>query len=799
MKFAQKFNEGMTVEWEDQYVDYNLLCRKLNSIQTLKNQLGDMQHEVEDIVIEMSDESNSAKEDNSTEPQSPGGQFCEEGGEGDYTMLTTKIATEEQNFWKEFDFNIEKIDVFYCDRLKESCRFINDFYDRLMAFGLVDPKQHKKEKFQPIYKQLVAHEKKGIKKVLKYNNGDSENSRENKRNQRKSLKIAASMFQETEEVGGSLDVIDLAASTLKHARSRRGTISREGSFNSSDSKKKGSSTISSEEDSTDSTVKTNEGSEEGGNSDNNEGICEEDLLDLEKEHSEISRRKRNKLRTAAEEYYRGLLLMQNFCSLNNEAIIKILKKSDKITGYDRMETIKDEILESTKFYKMVELKILIEETEKLFQDAFHETNRLNQFKINSQDINPMRYWRIGVLFGGTIYVIILLIIKIISYYRSIKQSDDQLLNTLSIKKLTEKEIISIINMTRAFLLFSLLQIYWGIDMYIYRRVRINYPFIFDMQKRKYNYIHAIESGITQILLTTTCLYCMMVCLSPPYGFEFLNNIPYWIFPLINVLILTIVFIIKQIRHSWVIKVIFRIISAPWKKVYFKDFWMADQMTSISPFFSDYIFCITFFIVGWITNNDSNSEFGGVKMLDYTKFINPIFSCIPPMFRFLQCFRSARDSGNMYQLANAGKYFVSICNGIGGGIRSLYKTVTVPIYIFINLCNSIYSGTWDILMDWGLMRKKYNFLRKKTLYYKWIYPIAIAIDITLRFGWTINIILLYVNWFDENKIVKECIVVVISIIEVTRRGIWNVFRVEFEMTNNMDKFRATKEIPLPVPD
>ena len=42
-------------------------------------------------------------------------------------------------------------------------------------------------------------------------------------------------------------------------------------------------------------------------------------------------------------------------------------------------------------------------------------------------------------------------------------------------------------------------------------------------------------------------------------------------------------------------------------------------------------------------------------------------------------------------------------------------------------------------------------------------------------------------------------VVLAVLEVCRRGMWNIFRVEFEQTSNMDKFRATKEIPLPLPD
>ena len=310
-------------------------------------------------------------------------------------------------------------------------------------------------------------------------------------------------------------------------------------------------------------------------------------------------------------------------------------------------------------------------------------------------------------------------------------------------------------------------------------------------------MHSIESGLFSLLITFTCFYLMYEMLYPQNGFFFLSHIPYWVMLLLVVVIQTIIFLYKQFKHPYVSKIIFRIISAPFKKVYFKDFWMADQFTSLSPIFSDIIFTILFFIYGWLFY--SSTEFSGVQMLSIMKYVTPIISCFPPLFRFLQCFRSARDSGNKYQYANAGKYFVSIVNTIASGIKTIYKTVTIPLFIIAGCANSCYSGTWDIVMDWGLMKRKYRLLRKKTLYPKWIYPIAIFVDILLRFSWLIHIPLIFIPWFDNHIIVKEVVGYLLNVVEVFRRGMWNIFRVEFEMTNNMDKFRATKEIPLPLPD
>ena len=41
--------------------------------------------------------------------------------------------------------------------------------------------------------------------------------------------------------------------------------------------------------------------------------------------------------------------------------------------------------------------------------------------------------------------------------------------------------------------------------------------------------------------------------------------------------------------------------------------------------------------------------------------------------------------------------------------------------------------------------------------------------------------------------------VFGCLEIVRRCIWNVFRMENEQVNNCGKFRATLEVPLPFPD
>ncbi|ELP89577.1 xenotropic and polytropic murine leukemia virus receptor xpr1, putative [Entamoeba invadens IP1] len=800
MKFGKKFREGMTVEWEDQYVTFDVLRNRLLNYERMKEQVSAMKQEGEDIIIEMS------TEDALSGPQSPEDNSNDEAN-GDCVLLKTKMANEEQNFWVGFDMNMEKVDLFYCERMKESAKFLQEFMTRLVAFDLLkeDPKNERKGKLAQIIRSIENHEKKGISKVLKYDEEDDE-KKEREKEQRENLKIAAKMFQETENVGSEIDTIDQTEAKLKREKTRRMTSAdkselRQRSVSMSSDYSTTFSTMSHETEDDSGSSDAPENKTDSGSKNEKGEINGVVILSppIPPKHSEISRRKKNKMKIAAEEFYRGLLLLQNFCSLNNEAFVKLVKKSDKVTGCKRRKTVERTNLGSTKFFRMVELNALIVETKQLFEKSFHGENKLDRFKTTLYDISPVSSWRLGVLIGGLIMLLVLMIVRVVSYVLEIK------VDTVdsSTRVLTENEVFCVLRITRIVLLISTLEFFWGVDMFVYRKARINYHFIFDMNNYKYSFLDGLQGGIQEWFFCVLCIYGMLLCLSPPTGFVFLNKIPYWVFTLINVLLAFLIFFIQQIRHPWLIKTISRIVCAPFKRVYFKDFWLADQMTSIAPAFSDIMFFVLFFFYGFVNfaydKNGRHAEFTGVEMMKYSKYFTPIISCLPPLFRFLQCFRSARDSGNKYQYANAGKYFTSILNAIGGGIRDVKKDITVPIYAGLNTINSLYSGSWDILMDWGLMQKSYNFLRKKTMYPKIVYPFAIVFDITLRFAWVLNLVVIYCNWFDNQIVVKESISVLLAIIEVVRRGVWNIFRVEFEMTNNMDKFRATKEIPLPVPD
>lgn len=87
--------------------------------------------------------------------------------------------------------------------------------------------------------------------------------------------------------------------------------------------------------------------------------------------------------------------------------------------------------------------------------------------------------------------------------------------------------------------------------------------------------------------------------------------------------------------------------------------------------------------------------------------------------------------------------------------------------------------------------KNKFLRHKLAYKQvWWYYAAMVIDPILRFNWIFYVI--YAKDLQHSSVVAFFI----GFSEVLRRGLWTLFRVENEHCNNVGRFRASRDVPLP---
>jgi xenotropic and polytropic retrovirus receptor 1 len=273
-------------------------------------------------------------------------------------------------------------------------------------------------------------------------------------------------------------------------------------------------------------------------------------------------------------------------------------------------------------------------------------------------------------------------------------------------------------------------------------------------------------------------------------------------------------LLHQSSRFWLLKVLWRVILAPFYKVGFADFWLADQLNSFDLVFGDiqYFVCWNLFESNWAPSsyfkeNDlcPCSPNSPRDLTNAFNVVSILLGCYPAWLRFAQCLRRYRDSRQKFpHLANALKYSTTF---IDTGFQLLryhyssdyerdYDNPYFYLWIFIRCIGTLYKYWWDIRMDWGFFDKnagENRFLREQCVYSsKWYYYFAIVQNFILRFFWLIRL-------YDMNlprkgtESYKDLVYTFIGLAEVYRRFIWNFFRLENEHLNNCGQFRAVRDI------
>eukprot|EP00057_Strongylocentrotus_purpuratus_P033854 XP_793026.4 PREDICTED: xenotropic and polytropic retrovirus receptor 1 homolog [Strongylocentrotus purpuratus] len=244
--------------------------------------------------------------------------------------------------------------------------------------------------------------------------------------------------------------------------------------------------------------------------------------------------------------------------------------------------------------------------------------------------------------------------------------------------------------------------------------------------------------------------------------------------------------------------------APFHAVGFADFWLADQLNSLTCVLLDMEFLICYYSceVSWVKNGQCKLS----CLSSYSHAIRAVVACLPAWFRFAQCLRRYRDTKKAFpHLVNAGKYsttfFVVLFSALVHIRRDqdlhehFYQDPLYCLWIFSAFCSSCYTLTWDIKMDWGLLEKKsYNkLLRDEIVYPEKAYYFAMVEDLVLRFIWSVNNT---VGQMDIGRGRNGLIIsTILCFLEVIRRFIWNFFRLENEHLNNCGQFRAVRDISI----
>ena len=218
-------------------------------------------------------------------------------------------------------------------------------------------------------------------------------------------------------------------------------------------------------------------------------------------------------------------------------------------------------------------------------------------------------------------------------------------------------------------------------------------------------------------------------------------------------------------------------------------WFGDQLTSLTGPLRDFEYTTCYYTHYFETVEEKKRLCNNHR---------PIVLCVnllPYVVRLLQCIKTIFDNKKIFpDILNCGKYTLSILVAI-----SSYYSSTIAFFgktwLIIAVTSSCYSYCWDMKMDYGLLQKGKNYPLRNQLIYekKYIYYTAMTLNFFGRFAWVLTISPEVVYRFIR----PEFFSMIIYLIEMLRRGMWNFFRVELKHIDNCKNFQIGPKIDLPL--
>ena len=347
----------------------------------------------------------------------------------------------------------------------------------------------------------------------------------------------------------------------------------------------------------------------------------------------------------------------------------------------------------------------------------------------------------------------------------------------------------------------------GLLLLIWRRARVNVMYIFDLSPGT-SYTRPDEVFRTATNLTAIGVVNFLVFFKIHRGDFFakgsrVHTVNRWLpFILFVATILGMVFPWRRRRGLWV--TIGRLFTAPLHGVTFWESYVADVFTSLVKVLADLSYSFCFYASGSAFDACPSYESYCKENFALQRICLPLLAALPLLIRFCQCLRMYSATKQRFpHLANGFKYCfaqsVVLFGALHFNVDTSQKFTTVKIlWISSYALSTLYTYLWDVLMDWGLSMSwsKFQMLRKRRMIsvVRWPYYSAMVADFFLRFLWTVSLVPASAS-VGFGVFLHDKIVPWLGFIEIFRRSMWSVFRLENEHLNNTSGYRRSKYVPL----
>ncbi|KAE8075751.1 hypothetical protein FH972_014440 [Carpinus fangiana] len=342
------------------------------------------------------------------------------------------------------------------------------------------------------------------------------------------------------------------------------------------------------------------------------------------------------------------------------------------------------------------------------------------------------------------------------------------------------------------LLVTMMVWLWGINLWFFSQANVNYAKIFDLDQN-----HLTHREIWKVLITAnamTVIYVKIVTTVLTLNCTLLQVFLYCGVAMVLIFPFDIFYLSSR---YYLLRTLWRILlPLQASAISFSDFFLADILTSMAKVFSDLERSVCRMVhrqVATIAWFEADSVCGSHSVAI------PVILVLPYLFRFFQCLRQYKDTGEKTAVLNALKYSTAVPVIFLSALKyhvfpdrwtSFYR----PLWLLSSVLNSLYSFYWDVTRDWDLsgFTRIFKFnkphLCSNLLHgRKWVYFWVIGSNLVLRCTWTYKL--------SAHLRHNYLTVFAITALEIFRRFQWIFFRVE----NELNKMNSKSNIQLSMND
>ena len=506
-----------------------------------------------------------------------------------------------------------------------------------------------------------------------------------------------------------------------------------------------------------------------------------------------------KYEDAIKELYKEMDYMNKFLDLNLQAKRKILKKFNKyLNSQDNKNTKKptpEQEEEIKKMLEYIDTTIIIDDLgkisstesdiEKMFKKYFYDKYSFDVVKVLKESTAEVSFTQSHAFYFGFfigILLIIFILCILIANHFHIDMDDDAKFKT-------------IFPMFRGYLVMVLYYWFLGLNVYVWNNFHINYRLAFNFDSHYSPVISIFKRAAFFTMIVAIMLLCYMIERTKiPILYDLVSFIPLEFTPLISYII-ALIYIFSPFNNFnylgriFLGNLFFETMASITTTSELRHTWLGDQMTSLVGPFRDIEYTVCYYTHYFNTFEEKK------RLCSSRRPIVILIGIYPYFIRFLQVIKTMWEKNIIFpDILNAIKYILSMLVAI-----SSYYSTTIELfgktYVLIATFSSCWSYCWDMKMDYGLIQNgSVNRFLRNDLFYKrkWIYYTAMGLNAMGRFAWVLTISpdVVY-RWIRP-----EFFLMVIYMIEMCRRGMWNFFRIELKHIDLCQHFQVSDKIKLP---